>query len=727
MEKMKIFRADDHFLYRGFRVVNFRPILLISLSFGLGIFLSFFLGLYALYINLGWTIAPIAFLVYRKLSGKSAWTILLFAALLCAVYSIGVFAFGMRIASFESEEYLSGDYAVIGEVKEITESADYTVYELGDLIIADGESFYTPSCRMQIYVYGAADLEIGSRCAFDANVRTNDAYMYGRLNASAIIGGVRYSANVSPDNILLADGGGASLFGNVRKELREILFENMDSENASLAYAMLTGSSGLIEEDVLQNFRYGGIAHIFAVSGLHIGVIYGLLNLILRRIHMHRLLRATIIFVVLFCYCGVCGFSPSSVRAFIMCSVLMVADAFGLPYDRLNSVSLAALIVLLINPIYLFSAGFQLSIAAAFGIIVLGGHLTRMLRRLDIASHKLPDKVCSAVGVAFSAQISTFPILIDCFGYVSGISFVLNLLLVPMISAVYSLLFIATFLACIFSFFAGFILFIPEFLLELAVLPAMMLEFNVLLICGFSFGGCAVLWYLGIFFVSDKVNLKIVPKCIGSALLSITLVVVMVLRNFMPAGDALITVHSYYSSDVLLVRKESQCYMICVGEANGRHLERLFLKEGIRTLDGVIILASASEVNTSVPIILQYADIETLYVSDTIGFVNTFHTIDVEMVNGFFSFAGSTALFLEESVMYINILGAEILICGDKPQESVPVCDLIFEKEEYALVEEGGSQVQICFGKADNKISTYSLGDLQISLKDGIISLKKLG
>lgn len=77
--------------------------------------------------------------------------------------------------------------------------------------------------------------------------------------------------------------------------------------------------------------------------------------------------------------------------------------------------------------------------------------------------------------------------------------------------------------------------------------------------------------------------------------------------------------------------------------------------------------------------------------------------------------------------MYINILGAEILICGDKPQESVPVCDLIFEKEEYALVEEGGSQVQICFGKADNKISTYSLGDLQISLKDGIISLKKLG
>lgn len=727
MEKIKIFRADDHFLYRGFRVINFRPILLISLSFGLGIFLSFFLGFRAFYINAGWFIALAAFFVYKKISGKNAWIILLFSALLCAFYSVGVLAFGARISSFEKDAYLAGEYAVIGEVKEISESADYTVYELGDLVIADGENLYMPSSRMQIYVYGSSQLEIGSRCAFDAQIRTNEAYTYGRVNASAIISQIRYSANVDPDKIILSSGGGTDVFESVRKDLRGTLFENMDGENASLAYAMLTGSSGLIEEDVLQNFRYGGIAHIFAVSGLHIGVIYGLLNALCRRIRMHRVIQFAVIFAILFFYCGVCGFSPSSVRALVMCTVLMFSETCGMQYDRLNSVSFAALILLAVDPVYLFSVGFQLSVAAAAGIIVLGGHLSRSLRRIQIANRRMPEKVCSAIGVAFSAQLSTFPILIDCFGYVSGISFILNLLFIPLISAVYSILFVAAVLACIFSFAAAIILFVPEFLLKLAVMPVMMLEFKVLLICGFSFGGCAILWYLAMFFVSDKINLKALPKCIGTGILCAALIALMLLRNIMPACDALITLHSYYGSNAIFLRQDSQNYMICVGEIDGKHLERLFLTEGIRALDGVIILAPASEINTSVPLILQYANIQTLYVSDGVGFVNTFHTLQVETVSGFFSFGESSALFIGADAMYLNVEGAEILICADEPQEDVPDVDILLTKESYAFMDGYNAKMQICFEMAENKISLYSMGDLQITLKDGIISLKKSG
>ena len=140
----------------------------------------------------------------------------------------------------------------------------------------------------------------------------------------------------------------------------------------------------------MQNFRYGGIAHIFAVSGLHIGVIYGLLYGILRRLRVKGFVRLPVVFAALLFYCGVCGFSPSSVRALVMCTVLMIADAAGYAYDRLNSVSAASLVVLVINPVYLFSVGFQLSVAAAAGIIVLGGHLGRRGHSLLPGLHRAP-------------------------------------------------------------------------------------------------------------------------------------------------------------------------------------------------------------------------------------------------------------------------------------------------------------------------------------------------
>lgn len=71
---------------------------------------------------------------------------------------------------------------------------------------------------------------------------------------------------------------------------------------------MLTGDGSAVENGLLQNFRYGGVAHIFAVSGLHIGVIYAILSFLLKRIRMPKLLRCALIFAPLLFYVGVCPF-----------------------------------------------------------------------------------------------------------------------------------------------------------------------------------------------------------------------------------------------------------------------------------------------------------------------------------------------------------------------------------------------------------------------------------
>lgn len=314
-------------------------------------------------------------------------------------------------------------------------------------------------------------------------------------------------ASVSGDKIMVRGEKKFDLFYAARERLRNVLFGTMREEEAAVCYAMLTGDGSAVENGLLQNFRYGGVAHIFAVSGLHIGVIYAILSFLLKRIRMPKLLRCALIFAPLLFYVGVCRFSPSSVRALVMCTVLMFSNAAGLKYDALNSVALAALAVLIINPVYLFGVGFLLSVSAAGGIIVLGGTFTRAFQKI-----RSPRKLASSAGVCLAAQISTFPLLLDCFGYVSALSLVTNLLFIPVISAIYAFLFAFSLLACVIPAAAGALLYIPELLVSVAVFPLSALDMKILLISGFSFGGYIALWYFVLAVMSDKINLRAAPK-----------------------------------------------------------------------------------------------------------------------------------------------------------------------------------------------------------------------
>lgn len=718
-----LLRADENFFYRGRGIVRFRPVLFLSLSFGLGIFFTCMFGLPALAGAAAFLPAAAGVLLYRVYKKKFAVGFLLFAALVCLFYALGSLSFSVRIGNFERSPEISGECSVAGTVEEIGESKNYTLLTLRDIWIIDGAgNTYRPNAKLQLYIYGDTTAEIGSAVMFDANVETYDAWAYGRINANAIIGNTRYRAGASAEKVAFSEGNGIGVFASVRRTIRRILFENMDEQTASVAYGMLTGDSGYMDEDALQNFRYGGIAHIFAVSGLHIGVIYGLLSALCKRCRAKNIIRIPLVFAALCFYAGVCGFSPSSVRALVMCTVAMLAEAGGVQHDRVGSVSCAALAVLAINPAYLFSVGFQLSLAAAAGIVVVGGHHTRLLRKVKF----LPEKIGSAVGVALSAQLSTFPILIDCFGYVSGISFFLNLLFVPLISAVYGALFCCTALSCLLQFAAPVFLFVPEYLLRLAVMPIVMLEFKVLLICGFSFGACAAVWYGLLVLLTDKVNLKPLPKISLASVLCVFLIAAMVLQNGTLQYDALLSLHAYYGSNLSLLHGSEGDYLISFGEADERHVEQLFLKEGITELRGAIFLTGAREANTYIPVILQYAELQTVYVPADSGLIDTFRTVEICYESGMFAFGDAYAQFYSEEMLYLNIRGADVLCDGGAEEiPPLPKCDLLIAKAQNGAVEEACSpREEVYFEKTAEKMSVYRAGDLQIGWKDGIIHIK---
>lgn len=724
---IKFKRVDDHLLFYGLRVINFRPFLLFALSFAAGILCCYLFGFYAFLINLIILPALVGFIFILKKKGRRiAGVFLACTAAACVIFSIGGLALAVRIADFETAGAVSGECYVEGVVKEIAETSDSKVYTLGDLTIVSGETgeIVRTDYRIRIYIYGGGtELTLGARAIFNTEVTTYETWAYGHINTSAILDRVRYFAFAEPDSFLTVGQEAPDVFGLVGEHIREVVFSGMDDSAAALAYAMLTGNAGFMDEDVLQNFRYGGVAHIFAVSGLHIGIVYLLLSVLFKKLRLKLWLRFLLITAGLVFYAGVCSFSPSSVRALIMCVVMMAMKFKGVQYDRLNSVSIAALAVLAINPVYLFSVGFILSVSAAGGIIVLGAHLSRNFARIP----HMPRKLAFALGTALSAQICTFPVLIDFFGYISAISFVLNLLFIPVISSVYAVLFVAGVLASVLPFASAALLFIPEYLLRLAVLPIVMADFRFWLICGFSFGGCSLLWYFGIYFLSDKINLRVWVKAIGATLLSGVFVCLMVMRNVSLGMDGYMTVHGYYGSNFVLIHEGGNVVMVCLGVPDSDHIEKIFLKENITEIDALVSLGTASDANMVLPIVLENAQVKKMYVNAELGFVNTFQTVEVQEVSSFFDCGGMDMIFSAEEALYVNFGNADVLFVEDIEEgaEGLPDCDLMITAYGGDFLQNINREEEIYFEKADGKMSVYSLGDLQIGRRDGIISVKE--
>lgn len=187
--------------------------------------------------------------------------------------------------------------------------------------------------------------------------------------------------------------------GRVRVAMENALYRVMGQE-ARLACAMLLGDREGMTQDEQLAFQQTGIAHIMAVSGLHVGLLCGVLIWLLRKCKVRRWPRMITVCLFLLGYCALTGFSPSSVRAAVMLWLSLLGAAFGRKSDPLLMLGTAMLVVLLLNPLDLFSASFVLSFSAMGGIALLSRPCRQALNKA-----RLPSKLSSALGFSIAAQV----------------------------------------------------------------------------------------------------------------------------------------------------------------------------------------------------------------------------------------------------------------------------------------------------------------------------------
>ncbi len=206
--------------------------------------------------------------------------------------------------------------------------------------------------------------------------------------------------------------------------------------SAELVRALVLGDKRDMSDDVREDFSVAGVAHLLAISGLHITLMAMAVSLLLKRLlGVWPATAATIVCILL--YGALIGFSPSVSRAAIMYIVLSGAPLFGRPSEGATRLALAFLIILLIDPMNIADAGFVLSFSASAGLMWLNGPLMR-LTRLDRIGRgkKLYNRIIrypvQLVGATLSAQLLTYPALAMFYGTFSIISIISNIFLVPL-------------------------------------------------------------------------------------------------------------------------------------------------------------------------------------------------------------------------------------------------------------------------------------------------------
>lgn len=246
---------------------------------------------------------------------------------------------------------------------------------------------------------------------------------------------------------------GAALF-RLRRGLVHKLQETLPDRRGAVLSAMLLGHRRAIPDPLRQRFRRTGTGHLFAISGLHVGLVTGLAWLLTRLVGGSRRTAAAAALIACGLYLGLSGARPSAVRAAVMAGVFLGGVLLGRSSDILNALAAAAVLLLLHHPPVIADAGFLLSFTAVIFLSRLG-HEFRLFRHADdrrapippgtgpgmqlrIRARRLGGAAWGLFLLAVAAWLGLWPLSAQYFHLVSFASLALNIFVIPWLSIVLS-------------------------------------------------------------------------------------------------------------------------------------------------------------------------------------------------------------------------------------------------------------------------------------------------
>lgn len=206
---------------------------------------------------------------------------------------------------------------------------------------------------------------------------------------------------------------------------------NMSESAYAVVAAMTMGDRSGLTRELRQSYAASGASHVLALSGLHLGVIYGLLSLIFVHRRM-RVLGQVLAMVAIWAYAALVGMPPSVLRSATMLTIFAFVVLTGRRQVSLNTLAFAAVVQLVVSPLSLWDVGFQMSFLAVLGIVMLNMRLGNLATPVWLSRWRVIGWVWSLVKVSLAAQLAVAPLSMYYFGTFPCYFLLTNLVAIPL-------------------------------------------------------------------------------------------------------------------------------------------------------------------------------------------------------------------------------------------------------------------------------------------------------
>lgn len=494
--------------------------------------------------------------------------------------------------------------SVMGTVSRREERPDYQTLYLTEVQVCQDEQFIYES-KILVYIKQKEtqkNISIGNKIYLTGEISFFEtASNPGNFDRKIYYQKQNIHAVVWSEEVEVADGSVrkiAEALAQLRENWKKLLTEALGEYYGNSLSAILLGDKSELDEAAKELYQKSGIGHILAVSGLHMSFLGIGLYQLLRKAGVSFGTSGIIGIIFLFLYTIMIGGGVSAKRALVMFIVRVGADMTGRDYDLSTSLALAAVVITMRQPLYLYDAGFLLSFGALVGIAVVNPVLEKW--------NLMPKMMRSSMAI----QLVLLPILLYYYFEIPIYSIFLNLLIIPLMSVVMGAGIFGSLLAVLWNGWGETVLKVCKFILwgyERAAQLTVLLPFGRLVLGQpkkwwciayyvILFGGCAAVMR----YYEKKCDQRTVHKnravfhCCSVFLYGIVFCLGCALGHGKP-GELTITAIDVGQGDGLYIRTPSGKHILIDGGSTsesqvGKYRMEPFLKSrGVGKLDYVFV------------------------------------------------------------------------------------------------------------------------------------------
>lgn len=296
---------------------------------------------------------------------------------------------------------------VKGVVKDKIEKERYDQYQIGNFLVND----YSKN----------KDLDIGKVVKVNGKYKSLDNMKFENFDYGRYIRSIGYEGLIYIDKYEIINNSNMYLFiGNIKEYVKDT-FRYLYKEKSDFINSIILGKKEYLSEEEKEIFTRTGTSHIIAISGLHTGLLCGMIAFIMGGIN--RYYKLVILSMLMILYSLMVGSSPSIVRSIFFMIVLYLSVFLERKRDGISTLSLIGIFFIINNPYIIYNISFQLSFLATLSIIYFYGYINEIFK-------------ISLVSLTISANILTIPLVYYNFKGVPLLTIVSNMIIVPFMGVI---------------------------------------------------------------------------------------------------------------------------------------------------------------------------------------------------------------------------------------------------------------------------------------------------